>query len=235
MKNIYTLLRRLTFLGSFIGATLVKFEPCSAECQGKVDVAPAFLHVDILESGRTVKTMDMAAIRLEASYLFYKNFCVKPVVVYGNGGAAKGGICSGTITVGPCLPINSKTTLFPSVGIGYSHLWTKINLPQLQLKNLKENFKSISPLIGIDITHTISPGLRATASVQYAWARTHTSIAHLLKSKSNSKGFNYGALIEKDLTDQWSINLGVAYNVSLSKEKHGIRGTGIKIGAARWF
>ena len=54
-------------------------------------------------------------------------------------------------------------------------------------------------------------------------------------TKSKPKGSNYGVMIEHDLNDRWSINLGGAYNTSLTKEKHGIRGYGGRLGCAYWF
>jgi len=207
----------------------------SGACAGKLDVGPAFMHIDILESGRTVKRMDMPGVRGEISYRFWKGFYIKPTFVYGHGSAAKGGMVNTTVSLGCCIPLSEKVTISPSIGFGYSHLWTRINLPQLQLKNLKENFKSLSPLLSLDLHYTFWEGCRISGTVQYGWAHTHTSIAHLFKGKSNSKGFNYAFLIEKDLSDQWSVNFGAAYSLSLSKEKHGIRGTGLKCGLAYWF
>lgn len=220
----------------FLLGLLIAPQACFAECAGKIELAPAFLHVDVLESGRTVKRMDMPAVRGEFSYIFWEGFYIKPIVVYGHGGSAKGGTMIGSLSLGRCIPLNDKITLSPFVGIGYSHLWTKIDVLDYGMTNLKEKFKSLSPLIGVDAFYTIQKGLRISVSVQYAWARTHTSIENLVKrQKSNSKGFNYAFLIEQDLNDQWSVNVGAAYSLSLSKEKHGIRGTGIKAGLARWF
>jgi hypothetical protein len=132
-----------------------------------------------------------------------------------------------------CLAIS------PLVGVTYSHVWTKVDIPAFMLTNLNEKFVSWAPFIGFEICYTITKGLRLSGSFQYAWSRTHTTISKLPppfgKTKSNSKGPTYSLLIEKDLSDYWSINFGAAYNLGLTKERHGLRATGVKIGVAYWF
>lgn len=205
-------------------------------CAGKFDIGPTFMHVDILESGKTVKRMDMPGVRGELSYCFWKGLFIKPVVLYGHGGAAaKGGLMNGGLFVGQCIPLSDRAFIAPSIGVSFSHLWTRVDLPQVSLKNLKQNFKSVSPTLSLDVQYNFGHGCRMIATVQYAWAHTHTSVAHLFNSKSHSQGFNYAFLLEKDLNDHWSVNLGAAYSLSLSKEKHGIRASGLKLGLAYWF
>jgi hypothetical protein len=207
-----------------------------AEVCGKLDVAPAFIHLDILESGHTVKRMDMWGVRGDFSYYIYKGLYIKPTVLYGNGGAAKGGIFTGSLGLGYCIPLCEQLLISPSVGMNYSHVWTKIDVPPLQLENLRENFKSWAPYLSCDLHYTFAPSWRVCLGVQYAWSRTKTSIQHLVKNnKSKSEGFAYSVLLENDLNDQWSWNVGAAYNLSLTKEKHGLRGTGVKAGIVRWF
>lgn len=207
----------------------------SPECFGKIELAPSFVHIDILERGRSIKRMDLAGIRGELSYRFWNGFFIKPTLLYAHGAGTKGGMMSGTLSLGNCIPLTDDIVLSPSIGVGYSHLWTRVDLPHVQLKDLKQNFKSLSPLISIDLYYTLCKGTRISGTVQYAWARTHTSVAHIFKSKSHSKGFNYAIMLERDLSDHWSINLAGAYSLSLSKEKHGIRGSGVKLGLAYWF
>jgi hypothetical protein len=231
MNKIRIELKALLLMISLILSSALQADGCA----GKIDIAPAFMHIDILESGRTVKRMDMPGVRGELSYRFWKGLYIKPTFIYGHGPSAKGGMINGTLSIGFCIPLSESVMVSPSLGVGYSRLWTRVDLPQIQLSNLKENFKSLSPLAAVDILYTICPSWRISATIQYGWARTHTSIAHVFKGKSNSKGFNYAFLLEKDLNDHWSVNLGAAYSLSLSKEKHGIRGTGLKLGLAYWF
>jgi hypothetical protein len=207
-----------------------------AEVKGKLDVGPAFIHLDILESGRTVKRMDMMGVRGDFSYYLYQGLYIKPTVLYGNGGSAKGGVFTGSLAVGYCFPICEHLLISPAVGGNYNHIWTKIDVPHFQLKNLRENFKSWAPFLSCDFHYTFIPSWRICIGVQYAWSHTKTSIQHLVKNdKSKSEGFTYSALLEHDMNDQWSWNVAAAYNLSLTKEKHGIRGTGVKVGVVRWF
>jgi hypothetical protein len=205
-----------------------------AEVAGKLDVGPAFVHIDILESGRTVKRMDMWAVRGDLSFYVYKGLYIKPVVIYGNGGAAKGGLFNSATSLGYCIPVHERLLLSPAVGFSYSHLWTKIDYAHMT--NLRENFKSWAPFLSLDLYYTFAPSWRVGLGVQYAWSRTSTSIQHLVKNqKSSPEGFAYSFLLEHDLSDQWSLNIGAAYNLSLTKEKHGLRGTGFKAAVVRWF
>lgn len=224
-------------LFTFIFAFLITLShDLHAETKGKLDVGPAFLHIDILESGHTVKRMDMWGVRADFSYFLYKGLYIKPIILYGNGGAAKGGLFSGSLGLGYYIPLREKLAIAPSAGVTYSHLWTKIDFEPLQLTNLREKFKSWAPYIGLDLYFNFRPDWRVCLGAQYAWSWTKTSIQRLVKNdKSHSEGFSYSILLEHDLNNQWSLNIGAAYNLSLTKEKHGLRGTGIKAGVVRWF
>ncbi len=210
-----------------------------ATCAGKIDIGPAFVHIDVLESGHTVKRMDMWAVRADASYIFWKGLFVKPTVLYANGGAADGGVFTAGFGIGHYTPINSVIALSPQFGVTYSHLWTRIdlNFPEinLQLENLRERFKAWAPYVALEVCCKIGDGLRLSGSIQYAWSRSKTTISNLVKQKSNCKGPTYSVLLEKDLSDKWSVNIGGAYNLSLTKERHGLRGSGVKMGLAYWF
>lgn len=227
MKSLFFTL--LTFI-------TVGFQNLHAEVKGKVDVGAAFMHVDILESGHTVKRMDMWGVRGDFSYFLYKGLYVKPVVLYGTGGASRGGLFSSSLGLGYCLPITKSFTVSPSVGVTYSHLWTKIDIEPLQLKNLRENFRSWAPYLSFDIYYNFCSSSRIGFNIQYAWSHSKTSIQKVTKNhKSSPEGFAYSVLLEHDLSEKWSINLGAIYNLSLTHEKHGLRGSGVKAGLVRWF
>lgn len=221
------------FHQSSIEATLVAAKEIAPKaCQGKVDFAPAYVHIDILEHQKTVKRMDLLAFKADATIVINNGFCLKPTILAGTG---HGAIFSGGLGIGHCIPITNRITLTPYVGCTYTHLRTTIDIPMLALKDLKERFRSISPYVSLEATIKIAEGWRICGVVQYAWSRTHTTIKHLLSDKSNAKGPNYALLLEHDLNDKWSVNIGAAYNISLTKEKHGLRGAGVKLGLARWF
>lgn len=207
-----------------------------ADCCGKIEGGPAYVHVDILESGKTVHRMNMGAFKGDASYIIKKGygFVIKPSILYATTGG-KEYLASGALGFGHCTPINQWLTLTPSFGVTFTYVRTKTKILALGLTNLKETFWSTSPYIGIDACCKIADTWRVVGVFQYAISRTHTNIQGILKDKSQSQGPSYAVLLEKDITDKVSVNLGAAYNLSLSKEKHGLRGMGAKASIAYWF
>ena len=206
-----------------------------ADCAGKIDVGPAYVHIDVLENHRTIKTMDLIAFKGDANYLIYKGFCIKPSVLYGNG---HGSICSAGVGLGHCFPLfSNRIVLTPSLGCTWTNLKTTVSIPTpfFTLKNLKERFRSTSPYICFELTVNLNEKWRFSGLYQYAWSRTHTIIKHFVHAKSHSRGPNYGLQLEYDFAKNWSVNLGGAYNLTLSKEKHGLRGAGVKLGLVRWL
>lgn len=218
-------------------------------CGGKVDFGPVYVHLDVLESGHTVKKLDFGGFKLNGTIMIKEGygFCVKPDVIYATG--HDGELLAGSLGFGHVTPINDKFCVTPTVGLTLSNLSTNYNAlpPRTPIKlHLRERFRSLAPFIGLDVNYTIIKGLRICGNFQYSWSRTHTKIKtqHTMNdteiknkyiSKGDSKGPSYALMIEKDLNDKYSIHLGAAYNSSLSHEKHGLRGYGIKLGVARWF
>lgn len=225
----------------FLLAVLAFLSPnqsLTARCSGKVDLGPAYIHLDMLESGHTVKTMDLLGVKADAMILFFegKGWGIKPSILYGRGDSKLGEVFSGGIGFGHCTPITDCLTITPSIGISYGYIKTRVRLPDFFGRmHFTEKFRSVSPYVSLDATYTICKGFRICGMFQYAWSRTHTTIVGLLKDKSNAKGPNYALMLEYDLNAKWSVQLAGAYNISLSKEKHGVRGAGGKIGVAYWF
>lgn len=210
----------------------------AAEIWGKADFAPAFVHVDVLESNKTVKRMNMIAFKGDATIIVWKGVCLKPTLLLGTGG---GGIASGGLGIGHCTPINDWLCVTPSAGCLLTHLHTKIKVhhPLAGEIHFKEKFRSISPYISLEVTVKFAEKWRVCAQYQYSWSSTRTKLSDgpisIPEFKSHSDGASYAAMIEYDVTKCWSIQLGGAYNISLSKEKHGLRGYGGKLGVAYWF
>lgn len=221
----------LFILGAF---TLLTSQAYGNGCGGKADIGPAYIHIDVLESGRTVHRMDLAAVKADATIVLWKGLCLKPTLLYGSG---HGYILTTGMGLGFIFPIQKNFCITPSAGYNYTYLRTHITVhtPFFVLHNLKEKFRSNSPYIACDVSYTFCPGWRICGNVQYAWSSTHTTIRPLVSQSSHSNGASYSALLEYDLNCEWSVNVGGAYNSSLSKEKHGIRGAGVKLGLARWF
>jgi len=217
----------------------------SAKICGKWDVAPAYVHVDVLQHEKTIHRMDLGGIKTDATVVVWKGLCFKPqLLVVGN----RGGLVSTGLGIGHCTPIYKWCMVTPSVGVIYTNLHTKLNLPievaegvHVVIPHVKERFWSVSPYVGLDVCFTLPCDWRIVGQVQFSWSRTRTTLSKsgplgfTNKDTSKSQGPSYGVLIEHDFTKCFSVNVGAAYNTSLTKEKHGLRGYGGKIGFAYWF
>lgn len=205
------------------------------ECKGKIDLAPAYIHIDVIESKNTVKELDMAGGRIDLSVVIGKGWTIKPTVIYGK--ESDGELVSYGIGFGRCIPYGKCWHITPMAGINYTTLGTSIHLeiPQLGEFKFKERFKGYAPYIGLEVIYSIAPNLRICLNGTFAWSRSKTEIKHLFSSKGHAQGPSYGAMLEYDLNRCWSVNIGGAYNESYSEEKDGLRARGLKIGIARWF
>jgi hypothetical protein len=206
-----------------------------AGTKGKIEIAPSYVHIDLIESNDTIKRIDMAAIRVEGAWCFGKGYYLKPFGMYGKQGDSE--LTTAGISIGRCIPLGKAFLLSPSVGVNYTKLNTTINLtfPEIGDFKFQESFTGWAPFVALELVYNICPNLRASTSVQYAWSRSTTDIKDVLRAKSDSEGFAYAAMLEYDFSACWSVNAAVAYNESYSKEKNGIRGRGGKIGLVRWF
>lgn len=204
----------------------------TAEVHGKVDVGPTFLSVDLLKSGKTEETLRMYGVKADATVLVYQGLAIKPSILLGWG---HGSLTSASIAAGYYLPISQQFKILPNVGMNWSYLSTHIDIKEASLFHLRERFRSASPFIGIDLSYSITPKWTIIGAYQYAWCKTDTKIGKFPNDRSHSCGPNYSLGIDYSYNDQFSINLGFGYNISLSKEKHGIRGKGLKLGGAYYF
>ncbi len=232
--NIMTRLESVSapLLMAFLSILSFFKQSLHAEIKGRLDAGPTYAHIDVLESGKTIHRMDMPAVKGEAAINFYKGFCLKPNFIYGSN---NGSLFNAGIGLGYYIPLTEYVCITPTVGWAYADIRTHIDLPMFGLFHVKERFRSYAPYLSLELTIKFTKCWRMTALYQYSWCRTHTTINHLVSNKSHSDGPNYGLMIERDINEDWSIYVGGAYNISLSKEKHGLRAYGAKIGIVRWF
>jgi hypothetical protein len=236
-KHLARLIAVIFALFSFIKISLGATESC-----GKVEVSAAYVHVDFLESKKTIHRMDVPAVKTDLSWKVWNGIVVKPTFLYGHGNH-KDEVMQAGGGIGFCVPIDPQLYVVPLVGFNWSHLKTTldINNPFIPLAKLKltETFRSYSPYVAIEASYTLCKGFRVVGNVQYSWSKTKTTLKPMInpnfKEKSHSEGFTYSGMVEYDLNDHLSINMGAAYNVSLTKEKHGLRIWGGKLGVAFWF
>lgn len=206
-----------------------------AKCSGKADLGLVALKVDMINSGKKTKSLEMGGIRGDATILFYKGFCIKPVFIFARD-KNKGRLGSASVALGHYVPINKQLCLLPNIGINANEIKSTLEYELFGIGfEFNEKFRSTSSFVGIDVVYTINDCWIVTAVAQYAWARTHTHIEKHFRGKGNSAGPNLGLLVDYYLNKEWSINAGIGYNSSLSKEKHGTRIFGGKVGVAYWF
>lgn len=213
---------------------IICFSVSSAQAfiHGKIDVGPTIMNIDVLESGKTIETLHMKGVKGDANFLLYEGLYVKPSILWGKG---HGELTSGSLSVGYYLPITKKFKILPNVGITWSYLRTTVDIEPLMMFDLKERFRSASPFIGMELCYSITEKWTVMAIYQYAWSRTHTKIAKIVSDHSHSCGPNYSLGVDYSINKNWSVTFGVGYNIMLSKEKHGLRGYGAKLGAAYYF
>lgn len=238
LKNTLTPLisTKTFFLNFFLTLFALIIPKINAEFNGKIDAGPTYLHIDVLESNHTIKKINMPAIKTDGLYLVWNGICLKPTILYAGKGNTQ--IISGGCGIGQYIPIGEKCSITPSLGCGFTQFKTTIhNYPAFPgvFLDLKERFRSVSPYAAIDASYCFCKGWRIVGAYQYVWSRTHTKIKGFDNTKSSPKGSNYSCMIECDLNDCWSVSLGAAYNSSLTKEKHGLRGYGARLALAFWF
>lgn len=225
-------------------------ESLEAQCSAKVDLGLAYVHLDNLFEGKTEHSNDLAAIRADVNFKLFKGLIVKPTVLFGSSEPFKveseDSLFAAAITVGHCFPITEKLLIQPNLGWTYTRMKTVFNgtttevnpfLGEVDIRfhGVKQSFRSNGPSIGLEAYYSFTDCFRTCLSVQYIWSKTHSELHGLFNDSSHTQGPSYSAMIEYDFTSCWSVNLAGAYNVSLTKEKHGLRAAGLKVGLARWF
>lgn len=206
---------------------------------GKIEVAPAALRLELMDSGKQHHKMNMYGYRIDACWLLCQGWCLKPVMLMGWG---DGSFYTASCAFGRCIPMwNEKLIVTPFLGYSWSYLTTKANVSvptefgTFTLPHIEHKFRGTSPFVGIDILWNFAERWRVGGSVQYGFSRSWTKIKDIFHGHSHSQGPAYGFSIERDLNKKSSINLGVGYNYAYDKEKSGLKGKGIKLGYVYWF
>lgn len=222
---------KFNFLLAFL-TLITLYASSSMALQGRVDIGPAWVGLDVLESGKTIESRQLLAVKGDATLLIKDGIFIKPSFLLGS---HKAQLAAGSIAIGQALPIKDCFILFPQIGYTWTYLHIDIDIELLGLSGLRERFRSRGPYIGLDLSYKLTDKLTLVGTYQYAWSRTHTVIKPIVSSTSHSSGSNYAIGLDYSLNPNWSISLGLGYNISLSREKHGLRGKGAKLGLAYYF
>lgn len=199
--------------------------------KGRIDIGPAYVNVDMLESGKTVRTLDLFALKGDATLMIYEGLCLKPSFLFADG---KANLNSASIGIGYCIPLTECLTITPSVGVTETRFKSRIDLPHFGMFHLREKFTSRGQYVCLDASWTFLEGWRLYAVTQYSWSHVHTKVGPF-SHKNKTEGPSYALALEHDINESFSISLSAGYNASLSKEKHGLRGKGIKLGLVYWY
>jgi hypothetical protein len=212
---------------------------CDADSiRGKVDIGAAYIHVDVLQSGKTVGKMDMAGVKADLYYRIWSGLVLKPAILYGYEDK-NNHLVTGGLGIGFCLPYK-ETCVTPIVGCNGGYLRTDLDIKAGPMTfTFEQRYKTVSPFVGVEASYNFCPTWRIVGAYQYTWNFSRVTVKDPMfgnkSSSMHSEGSSYSAMIEHDFNDCWSINAGGTYNNSLTKEKHGLRGYGFKAGIAYWF
>lgn len=205
----------------------------SAQAAGKIDFGPVYVNMRVLENGDVRDRLDMYGARGDATlqvfpgHCYLKGLVVKPSITFADG---KGTFFATGIGVGYAVPVMDKVLVTTAVGYTYCSLNTHVSYPDFGLFHLKQDTSSTAPYLGIDVSYKVLPCLLLSASYQYGWARTRTTIETLGFSKGKSSGGTYSAMVDYYFTECWSVNAAWAYNEMLTHELHGTKSNGCRIG-----
>jgi len=166
---------------------------------GKVDVGPAYVHIDLLQNGVTNEKMDIPAVRADLSYAIWRGLVIKPNFTYGYNNEE---LIMAGCGLGQIIPIYDCFKLTPVTGFNYSYLDTKTNIP---FNNTKRSFQSYGVYIGLEGTYSLTKSLRLYGTYQYVWTRNITSYkfpapfgSASVRLKEHSSGSAFSAMIEQE-------------------------------------
>ncbi len=239
---------RSNWIASTVVAGLLACVNLSAH--GRIDAGPIYVHVDVLEHGKSIDKLDMEGFRADGYFQIYSGLIFKPAFAIAGG---RGQYYAGTAAIGFYIPMGELTpfldglSFLPQVGFTGSRLKTHVNLPIPQavivIPGVLEIFRSTTEFVGLEATYQLLSNVSVSGSVIYGWSATVTTLQKevtplgilRVKSPSNTKGFSYSAMVDYQFTEHWSVNVAGAYNLMLSQENHGIRSSGVRAGLGyRW-
>ena len=167
-----------------------------AKCLSKIDLGPAYIHLDVLHEKQTIKELDMAGIRADFSAVFGNGWVIKPTALYGK--AHDGELTAFGAGFGRCVPVMDCLILTPQVGLSYSNLNTTIHLdlgPMGEVK-YRERFRALVPYVALEAIFKLAKDWRLCVTAQYGWSHSKTRVKELFSKKSDSEGPNFGVLLE---------------------------------------
>lgn len=199
----------------------------SLDAAGKIDAGPVYINVDVIDNGSVVDSLDLWGVRADNTGQIIHGLVYKFGISFAGGDGDYLFLSGG---LGYYIPICKGWVLIPHAGISYSHLKYPIDIPAFALYHVSQKFTSHTPYIGFDLSYEITPCWIVTGSFLYGFSQTKTKTGDLFTFKGESKGPSYALMVEYCMTQCASVHIAGAYNLTRSKEKHGIKGAGVRIG-----
>lgn len=230
----------LLILGASVNLNALYSEEVCDDCRGRVDAGAVFVSIDMLESGHTVRTLELWGGKADATILIWKGLCLKPSFLVATG---KANLNTAALGLGFCIPMMNCLVLTPSIGVNETHYNSNLDFPDFYQFNVREKFQSQGVYGSIELSYKFWEKWRLIGQYQYAFSRVHTKLSlqvpfaekPYISSHDNCSGPSFGVQLERDMTDSLTITIGAGYNSSLSREKHGLRGKGLKLALGYWF
>lgn len=211
------------------------------QIRGRADVSFLGMTISHLANNKTVNKSNIFGTRVDATIVPFEGYGIafKPMAAYATG---EGDLVQGGIQIAHYTPINDCITLVPGIGYTYSDFRSKIKIPISPVDSLNIDQKVDSNVIfcACDVYYTINEQWMLTGVFQYGWARSHSKIhSDVLEiydvEKGSSDGPSIAGMVDYYITKSWSINGAVGYSKTLSKERHGLKAFGYKVGLGYLF
>lgn len=199
---------------------------------GKIDVGATHVHVDLINNGSRVRSIAMQGVATNATVSIYKALVAKPSAILTEG---EGNYFQTGSNIGLYIPVGECFSITPSAGGSYSWLRVHADIPLLSLYGLNQRFLTRAVNMAVDGSWQPNPRILLSASLQYAWARSHTTIPNIVSYKAESKGFNYILMFDYYLTECLTVNVTGAWQNSRDKERHGSQARGLRVGLGYFF
>ncbi len=235
-----------TLLGSaalFMGGSAEATHDEEDWAHGKLELGPAYMHVEFLQNGVKMNSLDLYGLQGNASIITWKGLTFKVGGLYGRNDGVTASLSG---AVGWTIPVEIKDWKFyitPNAGYTWGYLRSTSTGAAIDttLAGLvgRQGFHNSTPFVATDISFSVTEKITHTTSIQYAWTRSKvtydgTGFAFAFP-KTESRGLNLSSVTDYWFTENYSLNLAVGVQKSQSKEKTASRAWGARIGAGYYF
>ena len=159
---------------------------CNLSAHGRIDAGPIYVHMDVLNYGKTYEKLDMEGFRADGYFQVYSGLILKPSFTIAGG---HGEYYAGTLALGFYIPMGDLVScldglsFLPQAGWTGGRLSTNIDtnidlfppLTPTTLRGVREIFRSNTGFIGIEGSYQILYNVTISGSALYGWSGTRTT------------------------------------------------------------